>query len=173
MINTIINLEEQVCPSFKMSNYHGLWYGITEGPLEMNQFWIGSRCRWCRHNQAARQMAENIRREKRWVELARVKACEAAHRYCAQGKQLLKGITNFLKGININVHMDLGFSHQNYRPSHSTSTSAGMTCYSTIPAPTPASAIRIAPIIAPVLAARITPAAAPAPAKSIPAPSWL
>ena len=51
-----------------------------------------------------RQKAENANREKRRVEMARVKACETARRYRAEGKPLPKGLANFLKGINIDAY---------------------------------------------------------------------
>ena len=51
-----------------------------------------------------RQKAENANREKRRVEMARVKACETARRYRAEGKPLPKGLANVLKGINIDAY---------------------------------------------------------------------
>ena len=36
--------------------------------------------------------------------MARVKACETARRYRAEGKPLPKGLANFLKGINIDAY---------------------------------------------------------------------
>ena len=51
-----------------------------------------------------RQKAENANREKRRVEMARVKACKTARRYRAEGKPLPKGLANFLKGINIDAY---------------------------------------------------------------------
>ena len=52
-----------------------------------------------------RQRAQNVSREQKRVQMARARACETARKYHAEGKQLPKGLANFLKGINIGVHI--------------------------------------------------------------------